>query len=109
MFNWQAVENHVARILKLKKTNRSGAASGDGDLKNEHLMVEVKDQASLKIDSWWEKVRREASGYERVPILVVARPPERIGLPSSSGVQYLVVMDLNDFNFYYSKWVQEYA
>ena len=109
MDNWEKVESFVATKLKLKKTKRSGASNQDGDLKDAFLMAEVKDQNQLSIDHWWWKIRQEASENERVPILVVARPPEKVGLPSESGTQYLVVIDLNDFEYYYSKWKEEYA
>ena len=97
--NWEQCEEYVADQLGLKRTSRSGATSGDGDLKDAFIMVEVKDQAQVSFDEFWYQTIKDAYAYGREPVLVMRRPPEKYGRTTRSGPEYVACINLSYFKY----------
>jgi hypothetical protein len=73
--DWEAAEEIVAHLFpEARRTKGSGSVHGNGDLISSLMIFEVKDQAKVSLDRWWRKIRKEALGWGKEPVLVIRRP-----------------------------------
>lgn len=102
--DWKQAEEKAMQIFPFAKgTKASGSTWGDGDLVSLDLSLEVKHQKKVSLDAWWKQARIQASRYNKVPCLVIVRPPVDLGLYRSLEEEFLAVIPLKHLNYLYEK------
>ncbi len=72
---WKALERRVARFLGGERNRMSGAVDQltAGDVVHDTLYVEVKQRATLALDTWMTEAADHAVDEEKTPIMVLHR------------------------------------
>lgn len=82
-------KKHVDGYARIPKGSGNGLDKGDIQLPQQNIVIEAKNQKTLKIMDWWEQC--VSQGYEETPILVFRNPRK------AEFKENMVLMSLEDF------------
>lgn len=95
MKDWESLEEEIkVHFPGVRTTKGSGALWGDGDKVGNGISFEAKHQKRVSFDSWWGQTRRQAARYDKVPCLVIQRPPAKLDHSYSISDEILAVVPL---------------
>lgn len=92
---WVLFEREILKLFPTAKaTSGSGKTWSDGDAIADEICFEAKCHQRVSFDSWWKQTRLQAETYNKVPCLVIWRPPVELKFGPAIDDECLAVVPL---------------